>query len=220
MIKRQMIEEHSQSPSERLNSCFHPALDIGRKTRGAKLDVRKMDKEGYRKYLTDREQPIPEDEIIETTRMVEKFEEYLKQFGKTLDTAAAPEVRKFTKSLIGEGRNTYTSYVALTRYGYFIKNMNLFLAVLELLDGAEVMNVLHERLGEHVGEAKRDKTLPEHELPPLGLPSSEKVNVTRQVLKKMNRVLTPDECKKVLVDVARTASGFQEGKTRGISESR
>lgn len=161
-----------------------------------------MDKEGYRMYLTDREQPIPENEIVETTRMVEKFEEYLKEFGKTLDTAAANEVREFTKSLIGEGLNTYTSYVALTRYGYFVKNMNLFLAVLELLDGAEVMNVLNERLGEHVGDAKRDKILPSEKLPPLGLPSSEKTEVTRQVLRKMNKVLTPDECKKVLVDVA------------------
>ncbi|MFW9957503.1 MAG: hypothetical protein ACFFCT_05495 [Candidatus Odinarchaeota archaeon] len=161
-----------------------------------------MDKEGYRRYLTDREKPIPEEEIIETTKIVEKFEEYLKQFRKTLDNASALEVNKFSNLLIDEKMNTYTSYVALSRYGYFIKNMDLYLAVLELLDGAEVMNVLSERLEEHVGNAKRDKILPSDKLPPLGLPSSEKIDVTRQVLKRMNKVLTPDDCKKVLVDVA------------------
>jgi hypothetical protein len=161
-----------------------------------------MDKEGYRRYLTDREQPIPEDEIIETTKMVEKFENYLKQYGKTLDTASAKEVNRFSRLLIDEELNTYTSYVALSRYGYFVKNMDLFLAVVELLDGAEVMNVLNERLGEHIGETKRDKILPKEELPPLGLPSVEKIGITRRVLRKMNGVLTPDECKKVLTDVA------------------
>jgi hypothetical protein len=151
-----------------------------------------LDKEGYRRYLTNRENPIPE----------ERFEEYLKQFGKGFDNASAVEVNKFSKVLIDEGLNTYTSYVALSRYGFFIKNMDLYLAVLEILDGAEVMNVLNERLGEHIGESKRDEILPKDELPPLGLPSAEKIDVTREVLKKMNKILTPEDCKKVLVDVA------------------
>ena len=112
------------------------------------------------------------------------------------------EVNKFAKLLIKENLNTYTSLVALSRYGYFIKNMNLYLAVLELIDGAEVMNVLNERLGEHVGEEKRDKILPAENLPPLGLPSIEKIDVTHQVLEKMNKVLTPEECKQVLTDVS------------------
>jgi hypothetical protein len=161
-----------------------------------------MDKEGYRKYLTDREHPIPEPEIVETTEMVERFEIYLKQVGKTLDTATAGEANEFSKLLIDEGLNTYTSYVALSRYGYFIKNMDLYLAVLELLDGAEVMSVLNERLGEHVGEKKRDEILPTDKLPPLGLPSTEKIEVTREILKRMNRLLSPEDCNKVLVDVA------------------
>ena len=161
-----------------------------------------MDREGYRKYLTDREHPIPEDEIIEATKMVEKFEEFLKQFGKTLDLASAVEVDKFAKLLIKDELNTYTNLAALSRYGYFIKNMNLYLAVLELFDGAEVMNVLNERLGELVGETKRDEILPKEDLPPLGLSSAEKIDVTHTVLKKMKKVLTPEECKKVLVEVA------------------
>ncbi|MGY5854773.1 MAG: hypothetical protein RTU92_14485, partial [Candidatus Thorarchaeota archaeon] len=69
-------------------------------------------------------------------------------------------------------------------------------------DGGEVMNVLRERLGEHVGEDKRDEILPESGLPPLGLPDTEKIEVTRKILKRMEKVLSPDDCKKVLADVA------------------
>lgn len=161
-----------------------------------------MDKEGFRKYLTDREQPVPEEQIVENTKMVERFEEFLQQFGKTLETASETEFSKFSKILIEEGLNTYLNYAALSRYAYFIKNMDLYLPVLAIFDGGEVMNVLHERLGEHVGEEKRDEILPKKGLPPLGIPDTEKMGVTREVMEKMEKVLDPTDCKKILADVA------------------
>jgi len=161
-----------------------------------------MDKEGFRRYLTDREQPILEEEIIENTKMVERFEEFLKQFGKTFETAAEEEFTKFSKILIVEESNTYLNYAALSRYAYFVKNMDLYLPVLAIFDGGEVMNVLHERLGEHVGDEKRDEILPKENLPPLGMPDTEKMKVTREVVEKMEKVLDPSDCKKILADVA------------------
>jgi hypothetical protein len=164
--------------------------------------VGKMDEEGFRKYLTDREQPVPEEQIIENTKMVERFEEFLKQFGKTLETATEEEFTKFSKILIEENSNTYLNYAALSRYAYFIKNMDLYLPVLGIFDGGEVMNVLHERLGEHVGEEKRDEILPKESLPPLGMPDTEKMGVTRKIVEKMEKVLDSSDCKKILADVA------------------
>ncbi len=161
-----------------------------------------MDKEGFRRYLTDREQPIPEEEIVENTKMVERFEEFLSQSGKTLETASGTEFNRFAKILIDEGVNTYLNFAALSRYAYFIKNMDLFLPVLGIFDGSEVMNVLHERLGEHLGDEKRDEILPKQDLPPLGMPDTEKIDVTREVLKRMTKTLSADDCKRILADVA------------------
>ena len=161
-----------------------------------------MDKDGFRKYLTDRDQPVPEEEIIENINMVERFEEFLKQSGKTLETAAYEEFTRFSKILIEEGSNTYLNFAALSRYAFFIKNMDLFLPVLGIFDGGEVMNVLHERLGEHVGDEKRDEILPKDNLPPLGMPDTEKMMVTREVVDKMEKILDPSDCKKILADVA------------------
>ena len=161
-----------------------------------------MDKEGFRVYLTDRDQPIPEEEVVENIKMVEKFEKFIELLGKTLETAAADEFLAFSKVLIEEKGNTYLNFAALSRYAFFIKNMDLFLPVLEIFDGGEVMNVLYERLGEHAGEEKRDKVLPKDELPPLGLPATEKIGVTKTILERMEKVLTPEERKKILADVA------------------
>ncbi|MBY8998715.1 MAG: hypothetical protein KGD60_13375, partial [Candidatus Thorarchaeota archaeon] len=161
-----------------------------------------MDQEGFRKYLTDKEQPIPEEEIIENTKMVEKFERFIKQFGKTLETVTEVEFNKFSKVLIKEGTNTYPNYAALSRYANFIENHDLYLPILGILDGSEVMNVLHDRLREHVGEEKRDKILSKEDLPPLGMPDAEKMKVTQEIVKRMEKILDPSDCKKVLADVA------------------
>lgn len=161
-----------------------------------------MDNEGFRKYLTDRAEPIPEEQVIENIKMVERFEEFLKQFDKTLETASEEEFAKFSKILIEEGLNTYLDYAAISRYAFFIQNMDLYLPVLAIFDGGEVMNVLHERLGEHVGEKMRDEILPKENLPPLGMPDTEKMGVTQEVVEKMERLLDPADCKKILADVA------------------
>jgi hypothetical protein len=179
-----------------------------------------MDKEGYHRYLTDRENPIPEDEIVEATAMVERFEAFVKKSDKTLDTAGSDEVNAFSKVLIEENINTYENLVALSRYGYFLKNLDLYLAVLELIDGAEVMNVLHERLGDMVGENLRDKILPESKLPPLGLPSAEKVHVTKEVMEKMVEVLDNETCSRVLNAVAHgLPKDFRKGEREKYLEA-
>jgi hypothetical protein len=164
--------------------------------------VRRIDKEGFRKYLTDREEPVPEEQIVRNMKIVERFEEFIKQFDKTLETASEEEFSKFSQILIEEGSNTYLDYAGISRYAYFIQNMELYLPVLAVFDGGEVMNVLHERLGEHIGEEKRDEILPKENLPPLGMPDTEKMKVTRDVVEKMEKILDPSDCKKILVDVA------------------
>jgi len=166
------------------------------------MSVGKMDKEGFRKYLTDRDQPIPEDQIVENIKMVERFEEFLRQFDKTLETASEAEFSKFSKILIAEELNTYLNYAAISRYAYFIQNMDLYLPVLSIFDGGEVMNVLHERLEEHVGNEKRDEILPKDKLPHLGMPDTEKMKVTQEIVEKMEKILNPADCKKILADVA------------------
>ena len=160
-----------------------------------------MDTEGYRKYLTDREQPVPQEKIGPAIEMVKRFEKFIGKSERTLESAIGDDVREFSKILIEEKANTYDNYVALSRYGYFVKNYDLYLAILELLDGAEVMVVLRERLGEVVGEEKRDEVFKDIESP-LGLPSAEKPKITKEVMDRMEKLLAPEDCKKALVGTA------------------
>ncbi|MHA2022626.1 MAG: hypothetical protein ACTSWQ_03085 [Candidatus Thorarchaeota archaeon] len=184
------------------------------------MSVAKMDKEGFQKYLTDREQPVPEEQIIANMGMVERFEEFLKQFGKTLETAGESEFEKFSAILVKVGANTYLDYAGISRYAFFVKNMDLYLPVLGIFDGGEVMNVLRERLGEHAGEEMRDKILPEKDLPPLGMPNKEKILVTKKIVKRMQSSLSPSDCKTILADVAHgLPRDFRKGEREKFLEA-
>ena len=160
-----------------------------------------MDKDGYRKYLTDRAEPIPEEKIGPAISMVERFEKYIGKSGRELESATGGDLREFSRILIDENANTYDNYLALSRYGYFIQNLDLYLAVLELIDGAEVMNVLRERLVEIVGKEKSDEVFKDIDNP-LGLPSREKPKVTKAVMDRMREIIAPDDCKRALIATA------------------
>lgn len=81
---------------------------------------------------------------------------------------------KFSESLMLERQNTYDNYLALARYGGFIKNNPIYVAIIELLDGAEAQPNLYQKVGERYGESVRDEIFAGIGVSPLGLPSTDK----------------------------------------------
>lgn len=138
-----------------------------------------MDREGFRQLLKSR---MLSDQQIETAlRLAERFEDYIAENGKP-DAATTWE---FSKILIHEGNNTHANYLAMARYGTFIHNNDIYIAVLELLDGAEAQPNLYHRLAERFGEALRDEVFAEVGIAPLGIPSTEKPVYMFPVLERL-----------------------------------
>ena len=128
-----------------------------------------MDKEGFRKLLKSRK--LSDEKIDASIAIAERFEEYLTASVSKPDATAA---RKFSERLIQEGQNTYDNLLALGRYGLFTKNNDLYVAFLELLDGAEVQPNLYKKVGELFGESIRDDVFAGIGISPMGLPSTDK----------------------------------------------
>jgi hypothetical protein len=103
--------------------------------------------------------------------MAERFEDYLTAPGVLPDAA---NTWAFCNTLIQENQNTYDNLLALARYARFIKNNSIYVAVLELLDGAEVQDNLYKKVGSLFGEKIRDEVFAGIGISPLGLPSPEK----------------------------------------------
>jgi len=155
-----------------------------------------MDKKGFHEFLETRE--LSESEIEESISLAERFENFLE-----VSEPIKEDVKAFSVLLIEEGINTQANFYALARYGRFLGNNDVYVAVVDLLDGAEAMDSLYEKAGQVLGEQKRDEIFEGVELPPLGLPNDEKVKVTQVVMERLESLAVPQECQDILSDSLR-----------------
>ena len=107
-----------------------------------------------------------------------------------------------------------TNYYTLARYGRFIGNNEIYVGVVDLLDGAEAMDNLYQGAEKILGIERRDAIFKDVRLPPLGLPNYEKVVVTQKVLPRLIQIADTRECDQILSDSLRDleAAWFQDNK--------
>ena len=144
-----------------------------------------MDKEGFRNFLQTRN--LSGEQMEQQVAIVERFEAFLQalQPPLLLEGATPEAARAFIDRLMAEGNNTENNLLALARYGRFTNNKVLYIAIVELLDGAEVLEGMYCKVGQVVGEKKRDSIFEAIALPPLGTPNQEKVPITRAVMERL-----------------------------------
>ncbi|MBD3407503.1 MAG: hypothetical protein GF411_15410 [Candidatus Lokiarchaeota archaeon] len=162
-----------------------------------------MDEEGFKTYLMDRK--VSEETISESIELVKRFESFLQEnFGEvvSVDTATEDEANRFVRELIQEGTNSLKNLIAIARYGYFSKNQQLYISVLELIDGSDVGEVLFEKIGEAVGDSQRTEIFGDIEIPPIGTPSKDKPKFTKAIMEQMESNLDETTCQKILSSVA------------------
>lgn len=175
-----------------------------------------MDEQGYRDYLASRN--IPVEQIQQHVAAVRRLETFLdsQQPPVSLENAGAEEVSSFISSLTAQGDDSYENLLALVRYAYFSQNRPIYLAVLELLDGAEVMGNLYHRAGEVLGEQERDELFRDLPLPSMGIPNKDKAVLMRRVMDRLGRVADEEKCTKLFADSLRDLpeSWYAEDKKR------
>jgi hypothetical protein len=82
-------------------------------------------------------------------------------------------------------------------------NDDVYIGVVELLDGAEAMGNLHRKAEQVLGADRRDAVFEHLPLPPLGLPNRDKVILTQKVMPRLLQVADSRECDRILSDSLR-----------------
>jgi hypothetical protein len=178
-------------------------------------EERPMDETGFRQHLLAR--GLSEDEISGQIDAVARFAQHLYTLSppQNPENVDAQATQGYVNLLIAEGGNSYQYLLALARYGRHVRNHTLFVAILQLLDGAEALEGMARRVGEVLGEEARDEVFPAP-LPPLGLSSWEKAHVTRAVMQRLEPRLDAGTCRDVFADSFRDLpeSMFLEDRQR------
>jgi hypothetical protein len=175
-----------------------------------------MDREGFRQLLKTRK--LTDEKIEASIALAERFEAFAAATGSKLDGATAWE---FCKLLIQEEQNSYDNLLALARYGRFLKNDDVYVAVLELLDGAEAQPNLYQRVGEVFGEAVRDEVFDGIGVAPLGTPSTEKPRYMLPVIERLvDKVGQPASEKLLSACLRDLPDGYYKNERRRYKRSR
>jgi hypothetical protein len=157
-----------------------------------------VDKQGFRSYLQERD--ISETAIGQHLSVVEQFEHFLEEARRTQgrQIPSAEDLRAFSSHLIAHGLNEYNRYLALARYGRFTQNDELYVAVVELIDGSEALENLYKKLAQVAGEETRDAVFHDLSIPPLGTPSTQKYQATAAVMGRLESEVDAQTCLQVL----------------------
>jgi len=144
-----------------------------------------MDETGFREMLQARH--LEPAEIERSVAMVQRFEEFLKRYrpAAIADRATAEDVGRFLDELAHTTNDSATDLLAIGRYCRLTHNDEVLVAVLELIDGAEVPANLWRRLGDLAGEARRDEVFAGLEIPPLGTPNERKSAYMRELVQRL-----------------------------------
>lgn len=153
-----------------------------------------MDEKGFRKYLQERK--LSEEAIAASIRLAQRFEQHAKDPAKP----TKEDLLSFSNQLIAARENTNASYYALARYAYFTGNHEVYIATVDLLDGAEAMENFHQKAETILGTERRDAIFEGVALPQLGLPNPEKIEITQKVMARLVEVANSQECDQILSD--------------------
>lgn len=157
-----------------------------------------MDKDGFRKMLEGRN--VPPEKLADALSIADRFENFLENNNNGFTSKSA---MLFARLLIEEGQNTEENFISLARYALFIKNDEIFVSILELLDGGEAQENLYNRVANRYGAEIQNIAFKDIGLAPYGVPTSEKPHFMHPVIDRLENSLGQQECIDLLSDSLR-----------------
>ena len=151
-----------------------------------------MKVEEYRKHLQGRD--VPDSAIEKRTEIVEDFANFLTSLELKETTGGKEEVEGFARKLIAERRNTLENFSILCDYTDWLGHRKLYVALLEVMDCHNALEVLADEIEERHGREVRDRIFGEA-LPPLGADEKERCAYTRTIMERMAQQITPREAR-------------------------
>ena len=160
------------------------------------------------------EQKLDQDKIASAVKIINEFDEFLSKSGKSVQNATYDDLHNFSAFLIENEKNLFDNYVALFRFGFYMKNNPLIIASMENIDGGEVIENFSKRLAEEFGEEVRNEVFDGIEIPPLGIHPKKRPEITKKLIDRFTSKVNHEKCSTFL------ANGLRDKYTESYKSSR
>ena len=133
--------------------------------------------------------------------IIQEVETFLIDTGKNnnFSLATIEDLKSIIKYLMKNRKNSKKTLLALLKYSRFMGNREIEIALLELLDGNDILKKLMLKANKVAGEKKREKIFSKILLPQLGTFSVDKPKMTQKFMENLEAKLTLEECREVLL---------------------
>jgi len=155
-----------------------------------------LQEKGFREFCARIK--LDEKTIRAHARAVKKFERFLRKKNGNVNNATAADVQNYVARLIKKSENSWVTFLGLLRYSRFAGNRKVEVALLELMDGSNVLENISTILKRDVGKSRHDEVFDGISLPPLGTHSKDKPRVTRKFMENLETILGEKKTREIL----------------------
>jgi hypothetical protein len=148
--------------------------------------------EEYREHLQGR--GVSDDVIEKHTAIIRDFVNFLTSLGSKETSTGKEAVERFARKLITEERNTLENFSILCDYTNWLGRRELYVALIEVMDCHNALEVLADEIEEKHGREVRDRIF-RGALPPLGADEEERCAYTGAITERMAQQITPEEAR-------------------------
>ena len=171
-----------------------------------------MDMDGFIKFLQKRN--LDTQKINSAVDIVTNFDKYLSKQEKSMKDATYNDVYSYSAYLIENNNNSYDNYLTLVRFGHYMKNNQLIIAAIEIIDGKEVMTNFSKRLVAEFGKEMRNLIFKDIILPPLGSHPHKKPEITKELMESFLANVDRKKCVEFLANGLRDKYTYAYKKPR------
>jgi hypothetical protein len=140
-------------------------------------------------------------DIQQSLIIVKEVETLLIDTGKNnnFSHATIEDLKSIVKYLMKNRKNSKKNLLALMKYSRFMGNREIEIALIELLDGNDILKKLMLRANRVAVEKNREKIFSKILSPQLGTFSVDKPRMTQKFMENLEAELNQEECKEVLL---------------------
>ncbi len=155
-----------------------------------------MDLSKFKSHL--KEINFDKERMVNAINLITEFNDFLLLNKRTLQKCSYEDFYQFSNKMIESNSNEYDNFIHILRYAKFIDNKNLIIAIMEIVDGAEMIENFAERLEKQYGNLTKDEVFRDSGVPPLGIHPKDRPKITMSLVDRLIENIGEKRAKKFL----------------------